>query len=80
MTLNQTADEEGGSTLQNELSNEKRRNMIKWGLIGGAVLIVVVLAIVLPIALSGKKHDDPVDPDIHPPVLPNSTNEYFSDP
>ena len=79
-TLNQTSEEEG-ATLSGDLHNEKRRNIIKWGLIGGAVFLVVLLAIVLPIALSGKGGVDPVDPvePVRPPVAPNSTNEYFTD-
>jgi hypothetical protein len=47
--------------------------MIKWGLIGGAITIVVVLAIVLPIVLSSKSTvnpDDPVNPN------PNVYNPY----
>lgn len=64
--LNVTNDDEG-ATLIEDLGNEKRKNMLKWGLIGGAIFIVVILAIVLPITLRGR-HKDPVDPDIKPPV------------
>lgn len=48
----------------------KRKKYIKWGIIGGIALIVVILAIVLPLTL--MHHDDnpisPVDP--HGPLPP----------
>lgn len=58
-------------------SDLKRRKYIKYGLIGGIVLIVVILAIVLPIALSGGGNEPFVPPK--PPLLPDATNDYFVD-
>jgi len=64
----------------------KRRKFIKWAVIGGIGLTIITLAIVLPIVLTkggGKDPDNPPPPPPppppgpKPPVMPNSTNEYF---
>ena len=52
-TINDVTDD-GDNTLIGDLQNEKRNKILKWGLIGGAILLVVILAIVLPIVLSKK--------------------------
>lgn len=80
-TLNNTEMSDGASFLNAQLSQQKKNKRIKYGIIGAAVLVVVILAIVLPIVLSKKGGgDDPhIDP-VRPPVLPNSTNDYYLDP
>jgi hypothetical protein len=51
------------SAAESAVAAAKKKKMIKWGLIGGAITVVVVLAIVLPIVLSNKSATpDPVDP------------------
>jgi hypothetical protein len=42
---------QGNDHKQSMTQEEKRRKLIKWGIIGGIVLIVVILAIVLPLTL-----------------------------
>jgi hypothetical protein len=64
-TISPDQDNEGDSRW----SDEKKRKYIKWGLIGGVILIALVLAIVLPIVLAKKK---PVPPP-KPPVPPFDT-------
>lgn len=51
--------------LAASLSSIKKKKIIKWSIIGGVALILLILAIVLPIVLSN--HDKPVPPG---PVLP----------
>ena len=53
-----------------------RKKRIKWGIIGGLILIVVVLAIVLPLTLI-HHGDDPFPPcDPHGPLGPGAMNPY----
>ena len=59
-TIMQDQDNEGDSRW----SDEKKRKYIKWGIIGGVILIILVLAIVLPLTLGKKK---PVPPKPVPP-------------
>lgn len=50
----------------------RRKKYIKWGIIGGVALIVIVLAIVLPLTLI--KHGD--DDNGHGPLPPGNMNPY----
>ena len=80
------------SAVEAEQAAAKRKKMIKWGLIGGAITIVVVLAIVLPIVLTRKSGDNPnppgpgpgphVDkpfPDVYNPYNVSDTEHYTED-
>ena len=63
-------------------SEIRRKKTIKYSIIGGIVLIVVVLAIVLPIVLRNKKNDDnPPGPTPAPPTppIPSGDNPYSVD-
>ena len=52
-----------------------RKKRIKWGVIGLLILIAIILAIVLPITLHKKSHND--DPDNPPaPPAPTGYNNY----
>ena len=55
-------------------NDETRRKYIKYGIFGGIGLIILVLAIVLPLTLGGKKKPDPKPPA---PVVPLGQNPYF---
>lgn len=54
----------------------KKRKYIKYGIIGGIGLIVLVLAIVLPLVLI--HHDTPVPPN--PPLPGGASNPYLNVP
>ena len=66
---------EGQIATPTDDPNIKRKKYIKWGIIGGVALIVVILAIVLPLVLI-KKHVDPG----HEPLPPGEMNPYQSIP
>lgn len=53
------------------LADEKKRNMLKWGLIGGLMLIIVILAIVLPLIFKKNLPPDPIGPAPLPGGLMN---------
>jgi hypothetical protein len=72
--------DDGDATLRGDLANQKKK-YLKWGLIGGAVLIVVILAIVLPLTVGGGgKPPTPPTPPAPPPFpkRPEAVNYYFS--
>lgn len=48
-------------------SDEKKKKYLKWGLIGGLLLIALTLAIVLPLTLGGKNNPDNPTPTPDPP-------------
>jgi hypothetical protein len=57
----------------------RKKKIIKWGLIGGAITIVVVLAIVLPIVLSNKGgNPEPPGPPGPDRPFPPAYNPYES--
>ena len=39
--------------------NEKRRKMIRWGIIGGIILVALILIIVLIVVLTKKSNPTP---------------------
>jgi flagellar basal body-associated protein FliL len=54
----------------------KRKKMIKWIIIGSAITVCIILAIVLPIVLTKSSNpDDPVPPG-PPPVPPFNFEKY----
>ena len=55
-----------GNGSDGNTQDEKKRKLIKWGIIGGIALIIIVLAIVLPLTLGGG--DNPPGP--RPPPSP----------
>ena len=55
-------------------NDETRRKYIKYGILGGIGLVILVLAIVLPLTLGGKKKPDP---DPVPPVIRSGQNPYY---
>lgn len=63
-----------GALLGAESAEARRKKYIKYGVIGGIVLIVVILAIVLPLTLIN--HEDPGDG--HGPLPPGQMNPYSS--
>jgi hypothetical protein len=70
----------GASPIENE---EKRRKMIKWGIIGAVGLIIVILAIVLPLTLGGGGDNPgpkPPPSPVGPTPLPSGLmNPYSTD-
>ena len=58
-------------------NDETRRKYIKYGIFGGIGLIILVLAIVLPLTLGGKKKPDPKPPTPPAPIVPQGQNPYF---
>lgn len=56
---------------------EKKRKLIKWGVIGGITLIILILAIVLPLTLGGDKPSPPPSP-VGPPPLPGGLMNPYS--
>jgi len=54
----------------------RRKKLIKYGIIGGIVLIIVVLAIVLPLVLIKKNPDTPPGPPGPQPLGPGQMNPY----
>ena len=74
--LNATQDD-GDTTLRGDLDDQKKK-YLKWGLIGGAVLIVVILAIVLPLTLGGREEPKPKPVDPVFPKRPDAVNYYFA--
>jgi hypothetical protein len=58
-------------------ADEKKRKLIKWGIIGGVTLIIVILAIVLPLTLGGDKPSPPPSP-IGPSPLPGGLMNPYS--
>jgi hypothetical protein len=65
------------SKIVTQTAEEKKKKYVKWGIIGGIALIVIILAIVLPIVLGGKKIP-PTPP--HPPLPGGLSNPYVSVP
>lgn len=80
--LNNTEMDGNSTELENDLKDNRKKNMLKYGLIGGGIVILVVLAIVLPLTLGGGGGGDdphPPHPPVPPPMAPNSTNDYSID-
>ena len=69
-TVHQDEDNGGGGD-GGGMSDETRRKYIKYGIFGGIGLIILILAIVLPLTLGGKKKDP-----VKPLVIQNQ-NPYF---
>ena len=63
------------SKINDETAEAKKKKYIKWGIIGGIGLIVIILAIVLPLTLGG--HKNPPGPP-HPPLPGGVSNPYVS--
>lgn len=59
-------------------ADEKKRKLIKWGVIGGVTLIIVILAIVLPLTLGGDKPSPPPPSPIGPSPLPGGLMNPYS--
>ncbi len=76
--INKTKDVTGDDQSQ----DIRRKKTIKYSIIGGIVLIVVILAIVLPIVLLNKDKDTPPTPTEKPPTppIPPGQNPYTVDP
>jgi hypothetical protein len=52
-------------------ADDKKKKMLKWGIIGGLVLIITILAIVLPLTLRKKPPPNPIGPTPLPGGLMN---------
>ncbi len=59
-------------------ADEKKRKLIKWGVIGGVTLIIVIIAIVLPLTLGGDKPSPPPPSPIGPTPLPGGLMNPYS--
>lgn len=82
INISNSGDQSSGirlSATQQLEADAKKKKYIKWGLIGGAITIVVVLAIVLPIVLSNKSSNPEPEPEPVPPgpnPIPYLYNPY----
>lgn len=62
----------GGTTWD----DEKKKKYIKWGIIGGLILIALTLAIVLPLTLGGGRGPEPTPTPPPEPPFDRGINFY----